>query len=185
MKWIPYRLLLMLIVSCAIIGCCKHEKELLAQAQRLSTCDNVDSLIVSWEYLREANDETRDVVGMDIAKVIFHQADSLFFRHCDGSNLDGAAKCLDVMDAIVSYFGAMLFAEELNNNNEPIRTEKGVDYTGRKEMLDMYKERLADKYFEQARSAERVLKLLPDDEDEQRLMIKSDSLAHKYNPQKY
>lgn len=178
MKKINCFVLIMVVISCAVVSC-SSRGDSLTKARHMSGYDCVDSLACAWEYLQEANHETNNVVGLDIAKIIVHKTDSLFDNFLQKPDLDGAARCLDLMEQVVSFYGEMCFIPESSNedNVEPSTIDK-------QEKLEVRKERLADSYYRQARSAEKLWKKFNDSIERQR-MEDSDKMAHKYNPDKY
>ena len=178
MKRIKGRGLIIVMISCAIVSC-GSRGDILTKARHMSGYDCVDSLTCAWEYLQEANRETNKVVGLDIAKIIVHKTDSLFDNFLQKPDLDNAARCLDIMEQVVSFYGEMCFIPESKNADsaEPTTIDK-------QEKLDVRKERLAESYYRQARSAENLWKKFNDSIEKQR-MEDSDRMAHKYNPDKY
>lgn len=181
MKTIYYNMLLVFAVSCAIVSC-NSKEDYLSKAYQLSSYNCIDSLAIAWDCLQEANKETKKVVGLDVARIIVHKSDSLFDSYLQKLELDSAARCLEIMEPVVSYYGEICF-----NTDVTYSTEDNTDLIvsgGKKEKLEVRRERLADSYYKQARSAERLWKRF-NDHNEHRLMMYSDSLAHNINPNKY
>ena len=178
MKKINCLVLIFVVISCAVVSC-GSRVDFLSKARHMSGYDCVDSLACAWEYLQDANHETNKVVGLDVAKIIVHKTDSLFDDFLQKPDLDSAARCLDLMEQVVSFYGEMCFIPESSIEDKVEQTT--ID---KQEKLYVRKERLADSYYKQARSAEKLWKKFNDSIERQR-MEDSDRMAHKYNPDKY
>ena len=171
-----YCLILIIVVSCSSNGC-SSKNDYLLRAELAASYDCVDSLSNAWDYLYQANKETNKVVGVDIAKTIFHKADSLLDQHLQKRDLDSAARCIDIMGRVISYYGKTIINPGKSGGPD-------ADTNAKLAKLNKSREQLADLYNEQARSAENLWRKY-NDPDEQRLWLRSDSLAHVYNPNKY
>lgn len=171
-----FNYLLLPTIVITIASCASHVNYV--EKAELASCHyNIDSVSVSWGYLQQANSNSKQVVGIDVAQTLVQDAEMLFEDFLHESDLNNAARCMEIIEQIKSFYGEMFFIKEGV-------AENSIDAHAEQDELQERRLRLADAYYKEAESADRLWKRHNDPAEKQRYEHAIE-MAHKYNPDTY